>query len=115
MQCTATLRDGSGTPCRKNAITGATVCGSHGGSAPQVRAAAQRRLLEAADPVAARLVHLALNAEDERVQLAACRDLLDRIAVNSPKQIEVMPDQALVREWIEQLEADLAEAHDDTH
>src|SRR5690606_7900081 len=83
MQCAAHKRDGSGQPCRKPAMKGATVCASHGGSAPQVRAAAQRRLLEAADPVAARLVHLALNSDDEKVQLAACRDLLDRVAVTS--------------------------------
>ena len=85
------------------------MCRMHGGSAPQVRAAAQRRLLEAADPVAARLVHLALHSDDEKVQLAACRDLLDRVAVTSPKQIEVMPSLELVNEWIEALEADLTD------
>lgn len=44
-QCTATAH-GSGERCRAPAIRGATVCQAHGGSAPQVRAAAQRRLAE---------------------------------------------------------------------
>lgn len=33
-------------PCRKPPIVGGTVCDHHGGSAPQVRAAADRRLIE---------------------------------------------------------------------
>lgn len=35
-----------GTPCKKPPIKGATVCASHGGKAPQVRAAAARRVAE---------------------------------------------------------------------
>lgn len=34
----------SGKQCRRYAIAGGTVCPNHGGSAPQVKAAAQRRL-----------------------------------------------------------------------
>lgn len=108
MQCTAHRRDGA--QCGSDAIRGTNVCRMHGGSAPQVRAAAMRRLLEAADPVAAELVRLATESADEKVRLAACRDLLDRVAVSSPKQIEILPDPALVTQWIEALEADL---HDD--
>ena len=108
MQCTAHRRDGN--QCGSDAMTGATVCRMHGGSAPQVRAAAMRRLLEAADPVAAELVRLATQSKDERVRLAACRDLLDRVAVASPKQIEILPDPQLVQQWIAALEADLADA-----
>ncbi|MFJ5222792.1 HGGxSTG domain-containing protein [Streptomyces sp. NPDC088400] len=40
-RCTARTR--SGGRCRGMAVTGATVCRMHGGAAPQVRAAAQRR------------------------------------------------------------------------
>ncbi len=81
MKRTCTARRTDGKPCKASAIKGATVCRVHGGSAPQVRAAAQRRLLEAADPAAAELVRLALNAESARVRLAAVRDLLDRAGV----------------------------------
>lgn len=79
-------RTSAGNPCRKFAIRGATVCGTHGGSAPQVKAKAQQRLLEAADPAAAMLVHLALNGENETVRLNAARDILDRAGL-SPKQL----------------------------
>lgn len=41
-QCTANT-SGSGNRCKKGAIKGGTVCATHGGSAPQVKAAAQRR------------------------------------------------------------------------
>jgi hypothetical protein len=42
--CTAHAR--SGRPCSAFAVTGTTVCRHHGGSAPQVRAAARRRVAE---------------------------------------------------------------------
>lgn len=44
-QCTGHRRDGA--RCRRSANRGATVCNSHGGAAPQVRAAAVRRQAEA--------------------------------------------------------------------
>lgn len=46
-RCTATSK-GSGARCKRAAIPGGTVCATHGGSAPQVRDAAERRQLEAA-------------------------------------------------------------------
>ena len=39
---------GDGSPCKRWSIRGGFVCPSHGGHAPQVRAAARRRLLEIA-------------------------------------------------------------------
>ena len=53
-QCKARSKR-SGKQCRREAAPGATVCASHGASAPQVRAAAQRRLIamEAATQVQA--------------------------------------------------------------
>lgn len=42
MQCIAHRRDG--TQCHNHAIRGAHVCRMHGGTAPQVQAAARRRL-----------------------------------------------------------------------
>jgi hypothetical protein len=43
-QCSA--HTSSGKQCRRQAVKGATVCYVHGGAAPQVRAAAARRLAE---------------------------------------------------------------------
>jgi hypothetical protein len=67
----------------------------HGASAPQVREAARRRLLEAADSAAAELVRLALGSPDHRVRLQACRDILDRADVR-----EVLAP-TLSDEWID--------------
>ena len=83
--CTATRRNG--TQCTQPAIKGATVCRMHGGSAPQVRAKAAQRLLEAADPAAAYLASLVKNPkapESDRRQAATA--ILDRAGL-SPKQV----------------------------
>jgi hypothetical protein len=40
----------SGQQCKRGSIPGGTVCHKHGGSAPQVRAAAQERLADLIDP-----------------------------------------------------------------
>jgi len=62
-QCTA-KSSRTGQRCRKAAIRGGTVCLTHGGSAPQVREAARRRLQEAlltmVDP-ALLVIHRALT------------------------------------------------------
>ncbi len=49
-------RRSNGDPCKRRPIKGGTVCPTHGGSAPQTRDAAARRILAAADPAAAFLV-----------------------------------------------------------
>jgi hypothetical protein len=53
-RCTA--RRHNGQPCRRYAARGATVCRTHGGAAPQVQAAARRRLQQATDALAAKLL-----------------------------------------------------------
>jgi len=54
-RCTAKARR-TGEQCRRDAIKGGTVCISHGGAAPQVRAAAQARFAEARDRSLAKYV-----------------------------------------------------------
>ena len=98
----------AGNPCRNPAIRGGRVCRHHGGSAPQVKAAARRRLLEAVDPVLTVMIALALNEEDPRVRFAACRDILDRVGLTEPKQIEVITLDVVEAE-IRRLEAELAD------
>lgn len=46
MKCKGTAKS-TGKPCQLDAMRGSMVCHKHGGSAPQVRAAAKRRLLNA--------------------------------------------------------------------
>jgi len=87
-QCTANSSQ-SGQRCRKEAIKGATVCRNHGGSAPQVRAKAAQRLLEAADPAAAYLVSLVRDksaAHNDRKGAAIA--ILDRAGLSVKQVIE---------------------------
>lgn len=48
-----------------------------------------RRLLEAADPAAARLAKIALESEDERVAVSAIKELLERAGVGEAQRIAV--------------------------
>lgn len=68
---------------------GATVCANHGGKAPHVVAKARLRLLEAADPVAAELVRLALKGESEAVRVQAARDVLDRAGLKVAERLDL--------------------------
>jgi len=80
----------NGDRCKLAAIRGGTVCAKHGGSAPQVRAKAQLRIMEAADPAAAKLVQLMQDKKvPPAVQLAAAKDLLDRAGITSTRALEL--------------------------
>ena len=96
VRCTARKRNGE--PCKAMAARGANVCRVHGGSAPQVKAAAQRRLQNAADVLVERLLGFALDGQaPDAFALQAVRDALDRAGMN-PKtgvEIEVKPYQAI--------------------
>lgn len=59
-RCTATSK-GSGARCKRSAIPGGTVCAMHGGSAPQVRAKAQERQLEAGADASLRKLWVGLD------------------------------------------------------
>ena len=89
VRCTARKRNGE--PCKAMAARGATVCRVHGGSAPQVKAAAQRRLQNAADALVQRLLGFALDDGDTppAVALAAIRDALDRAGMSTKHAVEV--------------------------
>ena len=93
-RCTATSTR-SHKRCKKAAIKGGTVCATHGGSAPQVRNRARQRIMEAADPAAARMVQL-IDSDDERISLAASKDLMDRAGHKAPTEIALISDEALL-------------------
>lgn len=86
--CTAKRRNGS--QCLNYAIKGATVCRMHGGSAPQVRRAAQVRLLMSADNLMAALLKIALDEKQPvQARLIAIRDGLDRANLAGTQNVEV--------------------------
>jgi hypothetical protein len=91
--CRAHNRQGG--RCRRYPVPGALVCKIHGGGAPQVQRSARQRLLEAADPAAARLVQL-LESDDEAIAVRAATALLDR-AGHGPSSTQVQLDGGQVQ------------------
>ena len=86
--CKARRRNGE--PCGNPPMLGSTVCRMHGGSAPQVKQAAQVRLMMAADPAAARLIEIANDKTmPPNVRLAANKEILDRANVVGTQQLNV--------------------------
>lgn len=85
MKCTAHSSI-TGQPCKRWAIQGGTVCATHGGQAPQVKAKALERIQAAAVDAAVELARLAVSAESEAVRVSAIKDLLDRAGLR-PNQI----------------------------
>jgi len=82
-RCTA--HSSSGERCKKAAILGGNVCQTHGGGAPQVRAAAMRRLEAAAEKATERLIQLSEQDEDRSVALRASDSIIDRV-IGRPRQ-----------------------------
>lgn len=77
--CTA--KNNRGEPCGRYAIRGGTVCRSHGGAAPQVRAAAQLRLAELVNPALATIAREMTMSPVSAVRLRAAQDILDRAGI----------------------------------
>jgi hypothetical protein len=77
--CTARTRSGRG--CRNAPIDGATVCRMHGGAAPQVKRAAQIRLLELIAPAIATLAREMATAPFSADRQRAANSILDRAGV----------------------------------
>ena len=89
MQCKATTRQGR--RCGGQAIEGAAVCRMHGGAAPQVRNAAQARIVleKLLDPALAELAKL-LNQKKvpAAVKRQAIDSILDRNGLKPVHQVE---------------------------
>lgn len=88
-RCTAT--NSAGQPCRNRPIRGGTVCSTHGGSAPQVRAAAAARRLEAR-----------IAGE---VQAAGWEPITDPLAAYSDLAGEVWAFKELARAQVNELQS----------
>jgi hypothetical protein len=77
IRCTAHYKDGS--PCRREANPGASVCHQHGAAAPAVLAAAATRIQYSVDEAAQRLVNwMKDEGVDMRERVKIAHDLLDR-------------------------------------
>lgn len=90
-----------GNQCCNSKMKGAPVCKFHGGTLPNVRKAAARRLTLAAVEAADRLVHIALykkNVED-RDRIKAILAILDRAGVEGKTtvEIEIKPWQRILQ------------------
>lgn len=86
--CTA-VTTGTKQPCKVAAIKGGTVCVYHGGRAPQVREAAQRRLLEMVDLALKQQMVLLLKADTpDAVKLKLTDSILDRVGMGAALKIE---------------------------
>lgn len=103
--CTAHRTNGE--TCRRAAIKGGNVCGTHGGRSPQVKAKARVRLELAADRMAKELLCIA-TADDApaAVKLAAIKDALDRAGLSAKTAVSVevgpsKPFEELLTEMME--------------
>lgn len=100
-RCTARTRSGRG--CKNPPILGGTVCRMHGGSAPAVRAAANRRLLAMVLPALARLDAIVRKPEtSDADRIRAIVEVLNRTGFSGKTEIEltVAPWQAIIEDIV---------------
>ncbi len=100
VRCEGHVQDGS--RCLREAILGATVCGQHGGSAPQVRTRAAARIGNAADDMVKGLLAMFNDPNIEpRDKIKIATDVLDRAGLNAVDKhivaVQVDPVEALFR------------------
>lgn len=61
----------------------------HGGSAPQVKAAAAERIAAMVDPALTELQRIMTSGESDQVRLAAVKDVLDRAGYKPKDRLDV--------------------------
>ena len=95
MQCEATSKQ-SKKRCRRQAISGGTVCRMHGGGAPQVIAKAKIRLAALVDPALDRLEKIIKTSKHDASGVSAAKDILDRAGLKPKDRLEVSDNLDLV-------------------
>ena len=97
-QCTARSKQ-TGRQCGRTAILGGTVCRYHGGLAPQVKRAAERRL-EELRPLAIRYYDYLLSQDEyPSAGLRAANAVMDRVDGKPAERTNVTHDGTLVVKW----------------
>lgn len=79
----------TGKPCQRWAILGGTVCPMHGGSAPQVKAAAQLRIEDLRPKAIAYMDWLLSQRDYPSAGLGAAKDALDRNDGKPTEKVDV--------------------------
>ncbi len=100
-RCAATAKT-TGRPCGRSPVPGATVCRYHGGLAPQVQAAARRRVLAA--EAAVELAHLGVSIDTTPVE--ALEAMLAEAAGNVVVLRELVAGLRLRSDQVTELEDD---------
>ena len=101
MQCKATNRQGK--RCGRSAIRGGRVCNLHGGSAPQVKAKAQLRLMALVDPSITRLNKIITKSKHHPSVVSACKDILDRAGFKPTGKLQLQTQLQVLDPGREQL------------
>lgn len=87
-RCTAHRKNGD--QCKRPPSNGSTVCASHGARAKQVRARAERRLLEASDKAASLLVEMMQDKKTApALKIKVAQDLLDRAGLSGKQTLDI--------------------------
>ncbi len=91
-RCKAKNRNGS--QCQRAAITGAVVCYTHGGAAPQVKQKARARIENESDSLARALIDIARDEKvSNAVRVKAINSLLDRAGLKAPNTVVLSADE----------------------
>lgn len=89
----------NGEQCKKWAMQGQSVCGTHGGRAKQNLTKAKERIAMLADVAAQRVDALSKEARSEQVRFLATKDLLDRAKIGTGQELTVT-----VAKWEENMD-----------
>ena len=97
--CTA--HKSNGEPCGRPPIRGGSVCATHGGSAPQVRKAANLRLAAAVDPAIDALLECLKKNARRRLRypaqaLGAANSILDRAGFKQAERINLHTTASII-------------------
>ena len=92
LRCTAKSKT-TGQQCKNLPITGGTVCVSHGGSIPAVKAAAQRKMIALIDPALATLYRALYECEEWPSKIRAALGILDRAGMGPGSTLTLDTDK----------------------